>query len=361
MNITLIGMPASGKTFIGRRVAGHFGLELVDPDKLIEQEYDLPLQQVLEQLGDAAFITKEAAVTLSRAQGAEQKLFSTGGSIVYSEHVMEYLKGHSHIVYLKVPIETLTARIDGTPRGIVGADKKTLEEIFAERSALYEKWAMSTVDADRPPEEVAAAIVTAITQALASQETLRTIAAEYEKTLDIPDEKPMHPFLLCPVGIVGAGKTTVVKPLSKRLGLVRISRDEIRGMLKAAGLGYERLDDLSFPLVRKYASLGYSVAIDSDCASEKTQKLVAEVAAHDNLRSVWIHINPPEEFILAKLRNFKHTWLFKDADEAIANYTARKPLHEHLDMPFVYTFDTSKENLPEQLDEAVAKIRALVD
>ena len=73
-----------------------------------------------------------------------------------------------------------------------------------------------------------------------------------------------------------------------------------------------------------------------------------------------MHVNPSEEFILNKLRTYNHTWLFKDADEAIANYYWRKLLHEHLSMPFVYTFDTSRDDLPHQIEEAIEKIeRAL--
>ncbi len=74
--------------------------------------------------------------------------------------------------------------------------------------------------------------------------------------------------------------------------------------------------------------------------------------------SIWIHINPPEEFILNKLRTYNHTWLFKDADEAIDNYMRRKHLHEHLPMAFLHTFDTSREGLGEEIEETAHKIES---
>ncbi|MDE1944098.1 MAG: hypothetical protein KGH97_01205 [Patescibacteria group bacterium] len=54
---------------------------------------------------------------------------------------------------------------------------------------------------------------------------------------ELANRLPRQVFL-APVGRVGAGKTTVVKPLAERLGLVRISSDEIRKLLKERGLGY---------------------------------------------------------------------------------------------------------------------------
>jgi len=70
--------------------------------------------------------------------------------------------------------------------------------------------------------------------------------------------------------------------------------------------------------------------------------------------------NQSEEFIINKLKNQKHSWLFKDAEDAINNYLARKPLHQNLDFPFTYTFDTSKSNLNEQITEAGEKIGKLI-
>lgn len=180
---------------------------------------------------------------------------------------------------------------------------------------------------------------------------------DYESTLSVPKLRPEKLFVLCPVGLVGAGKTTVVKPLSERLGLVRISGDEIRKMLKERGLGYENVSRIVFSLAEKYIKNGYSIAIDSDCASEHTQKMISKAASEYKAMPVWIHINPPESFIVDKLKNFKHTWLFKNADEAIKNYLDRKPLHENLAMPFAYAFDTSKLDLEKQMKEAVEIIK----
>lgn len=177
------------------------------------------------------------------------------------------------------------------------------------------------------------------------------LASKYEPQISIPAHKPIEQFILCPVGLLGSGKTTVVTPLAQVLSLVRISGDEIRKLQKDNGYGYERTKQISEILAKKYLEEGYSICVDSDCASPKTREILNRAVQQFNVRLVWIHINPPEEFIINKLRNFKHTWLFRDGEEAVENYLARKELHKNLDMPFVYTFDTSRDDLDEQIIE----------
>lgn len=186
------------------------------------------------------------------------------------------------------------------------------------------------------------------------------ITNKYEQSLHLPVQKPERLFILCPVGLVGAGKTTVIKPLSEKLSLVRISTDDIRKLLRENGYGYKETITIAKNLSGKYLDQGYSLAIDADCAGSTAKELLSEAVDKYNPKLVWIHVNPPEKFILNKLRNFKHTWLFKNGEEAVKNYLDRKTLHAHLDMPFVYTLDTSKPDLDEQIDQTVDKIRELL-
>lgn len=184
---------------------------------------------------------------------------------------------------------------------------------------------------------------------------------EYERSLEIPSNLPKKQCILCPVGIVGAGKTTVLRPLAKKLGLVRISGDEIRKVLMEHKLGYDALVPIGMELGKKYLSLGYSLALDADAASARSKAVIENAEKEFGAQPIWIHINPPEEFILNKLRTYKHTWLFKDGEQAVQNYMLRKPLHADTSLyPFIYIFDTSKDNLPHQIDEAYALIAKLV-
>ncbi len=133
------------------------------------------------------------------------------------------------------------------------------------------------------------------------------VMKEYEESLIIPAQPHRKLFILCPVGIIGAGKTTVLKPLAQKLSLVRISGDEIRKRLKESGLGYEAIIRIGYELPRKYFACGYNGALDSDAASPRSKSVIENVEREFGAIPIWIHINPPEEFILNKLRTHKHT------------------------------------------------------
>ena len=197
-----------------------------------------------------------------------------------------------------------------------------------------------------------------VTQSMKSEdEIIGEIIEAYKPLIHVPKSRPEKQFFLCPVGLVGSGKTTVLKPLSEKLFLVRISGDEIREILKEHGYDYELTWEIGQKLVREFVKQGYSIAHDTDCATLRTQEYLIKLAQEVGAKIIWIHVNPPEEFIIDKLKNFKHTWLFRDASEAIENYMARKPLHENLSMQFTYTFDTSKANLAEQVENGLVAIK----
>jgi shikimate kinase len=173
--------------------------------------------------------------------------------------------------------------------------------------------------------------------------------------LKVPGEKPPKQFLLCPVGLVGAGKSTVAIPLSDKLNLLRISHDEIRQILKENGFNYDRSKEIALEVISDFLKKGYSVAIDANCGSEDTYNKIKELEKEYSLKAVWVHINPPEEFIVNKLKNFDHSWLFNNGEEAVQGYFKYKEKYgdgTNLGIDFSYTFDTSKPDLEQQIEGA---------
>ncbi len=188
-------------------------------------------------------------------------------------------------------------------------------------------------------------------------ETLKEVLELYKSGLDIPAVKPARQFLLCPVGLVASGKTTVLKPLAERLNAVRVSTDEIRQILKQRHFNYNRTSAMAYTVIKELLDGGYSVAVDGNCGSEGAQKRVEELKKRPDIRVIWFRVDPPEEFIINKLRHYKHTWLFRDADEAVASFYKYKEKYgdfSELDLPYVYTFDTSRPDLDTQIGEAAA-------
>ncbi len=150
MNIALIGMSGAGKSYIGTPVAEALGLEFVDIDVLLETYAGKQLPEIIDELGEEAFVRVEAAATEKTCEGDGQ-LISTGGSVVYSEATMEYLREHSRVIYLRVAKQTIIERVSGNADRegrIVGLKRMTIADLIAERAPLYEQYAHVIVDLD---------------------------------------------------------------------------------------------------------------------------------------------------------------------------------------------------------------------
>lgn len=180
----------------------------------------------------------------------------------------------------------------------------------------------------------------------------------YERLIPLPSTHGPRPWILCVVGLVGAGKTTVVKPTSERLGLARVSTDELRILLRDRGYNFLRTRELAKMLIEKYLRKGFGVSIDADNVDPEHQAILQKAADAAQIPIVRIHINPPEAFILDKLQHriqYVPSGILENADAATANYLRRKPLHEkYLSLiAFDWTFDTSKTDLAKQIDDFV--------
>lgn len=148
MNITLIGMAGAGKSHVGRRLAERMGLSMLDVDRdLWEVKYGKGIQEILDELGEEQYVAEEENLIIEGTAGKDNLLISPPGSIAYQKEAIRHLKDISRVIYLKVPFETIEARLKGKPlRAIIGLGKKTLRQLYDERHPLYERHAHVIVD-----------------------------------------------------------------------------------------------------------------------------------------------------------------------------------------------------------------------
>lgn len=148
-NIILIGMPGSGKSTLGRTLAEKLSYHFIDTDDVIMETYQKTLMQLIQENGTEGFIQLEG--TVLQSIHTNHAIISTGGSAIYHEDAMQYLKQSGAVVYLHHPLSELTQRVGNLiTRGVVCHSGCTsLEELYAERCPLYEKYADITVDLAR--------------------------------------------------------------------------------------------------------------------------------------------------------------------------------------------------------------------
>ncbi|WP_394524189.1 shikimate kinase [Lacrimispora sp. JR3] len=144
-NITLIGMPGSGKSTIGVLLAKRLGYSFVDVDIVIQEQEKRLLKEIIAEEGDDGFLEIENRV--NRELSASHSVIAPGGSVIYGREAMEHLKDISIVIYLKLSYENLRERLGNlVDRGVVLKNGMTLKDLYDERIPYYEKYADITID-----------------------------------------------------------------------------------------------------------------------------------------------------------------------------------------------------------------------
>ena len=160
-NIVLIGMPTSGKSTVGVIAAKMLGMDFIDTDIVLQKREGSKLRDIIATEGIDAFLRREEQAVLGIQ--ARISVIATGGSVVYGDAAMRHLSENATIVYLKIGFEQLKKRLtDVRGRGVVLHDGESLEEMFANRSALYERYSDITVDETGTIEDTVRAVLDAI-------------------------------------------------------------------------------------------------------------------------------------------------------------------------------------------------------
>lgn len=152
-NIVLIGMPSSGKSTIGKLLAGNMGFLFIDTDAVIIEKGNRPLKDIVNTDGLDAFLEiQEKAVLELRLEGY---VIATGGSVVYSKAAMEHLAENGLVVYLKEDFEEIEKRLAPGRRFARGSGQ-SLVDMYNERVPLYEKYSHETIGCSgKSVEEIA--------------------------------------------------------------------------------------------------------------------------------------------------------------------------------------------------------------
>ena len=160
-NITLIGMPGSGKSTVGVVLAKRLGRRFVDSDLVIQERHGKLLHELITEHGVEGFWQIESNVNASL--NLENSIIATGGSACYEPEGMQHLRDISTVVYLKLPYEEVgVSKIvsvklaeveqrlgDLNARGVTLQPGQTLRDLYEERTPLYEKYADLIIDCSR--------------------------------------------------------------------------------------------------------------------------------------------------------------------------------------------------------------------
>lgn len=144
-NITMIGMPSSGKSTIGVLLAKRLGYSFVDVDIVIQEKEGRLLKEIIAAEGMDGFLKVEDRVNAEL--DVRHAVIAPGGSVIYGAAAMEHLKEISEVVYLKMSYEEMERRIGNVvDRGVALKEGMTLRDLYEERVPYYERYADITID-----------------------------------------------------------------------------------------------------------------------------------------------------------------------------------------------------------------------
>ncbi len=148
-NIVLVGMPASGKSTIGKKLT-EYGYEFVDTDLLIEEKLGKKCGEIILENG-IEFFRKVESEVINGLVFCNGKVIATGGGAVLNNDNVTTLKRNGYIYYLNANLDRLTAT-DDRP---LSNNKEKLIALYNERKDIYLSCADVVINDDTIENEIA--------------------------------------------------------------------------------------------------------------------------------------------------------------------------------------------------------------
>ena len=163
--IFLIGFMGSGKTKVGRVLAGKLGAVYLDTDEMIEEREGISISRIFEQYGEPYFRDLETQVLEDLPGILPEKpvVISVGGGLPVREENRMRMRRIGMVVFLTAREETLVGRLSGSRKRplLQGADlRERIRSLSAVRLDLYLDAADWEVATDgKTPEAIAEEII----------------------------------------------------------------------------------------------------------------------------------------------------------------------------------------------------------
>lgn len=155
-SVSLIGMPGSGKSTLGRRLAKRLGKTAVDVDTVIERRAGMPIPEIFAREGEAGFRRREAEA-LAEVSREPGRVIACGGGIVKTPGNLHPLRQNGPVLWLRRPVEALP--MNGRP---LSSGREALRRMEAERTPLYAAAADAAIDNTGTLEQAADAAERAV-------------------------------------------------------------------------------------------------------------------------------------------------------------------------------------------------------
>ena len=137
-SIFLVGMMASGKSTIGRRLAERLGWAFYDADREIESRCGVPISFIFEKEGEAGFRARETQM-LAELTAKDHVVVATGGGAPMFE-INRKLLNRGLVIQLASSVSDIIER--------------TMERVAFDASPSYDTYVQTDAEARRVAREL---------------------------------------------------------------------------------------------------------------------------------------------------------------------------------------------------------------
>ena len=136
MKIYLIGLPASGKSTVGKELAKKIKYEFIDLDQKIVADNNQTIDEMFE-IGEDYFRDLETK-TLISVKDLDNAVISCGGGIVERDINKSYMNGV--VVYLDCPLSEINFRLNRDTQSRPLSKTNSIYDLYDRRALKYDSF-----------------------------------------------------------------------------------------------------------------------------------------------------------------------------------------------------------------------------
>ncbi len=160
----LCGMMGTGKSVVGKKIAGKLNLPFHDLDLLIEAEAGMKIPEIFELRGESYFRALEKKI-LEGFAGSEPGVLALGGGSLQNQEITNAVKSNGILIFIDTDADILAERLRSKNNRplIKNLNQKELqmkiESLLKERRPFYSQAHITVHSGRNPADEIAERIL----------------------------------------------------------------------------------------------------------------------------------------------------------------------------------------------------------